>query len=156
MTESGRPPPVLLAAASGGGHWIELLRVRPAFEGWNVVYVSTFDTHASELSSERLRTLPDATRFQKWALVRAAMRALVVVAQERPDAIVTTGSAPMLMLILFGRLFGARTLWIDSIAQSEEMSLSGRIARYVAHKCVVQWPSVTRHKSVEYWGSVIG
>ena len=39
----------VLAIASGGGHWVQLQRLRPAFEGCDVAYVSVFPDYAEEL-----------------------------------------------------------------------------------------------------------
>ena len=148
-------PPRLLAAASGGGHWIELLRLRRAFAGWDVAYVSMFDNYASAVPDTRYYTVPDASRFDKLAFFRVALNAIRIMLKERPDAIVTTGSAPMLWFLLFGRLVGAKTLWIDSIAQTEEMSSSGRIAKKLATIAVAQWPEVARAEGIDCWGAVL-
>jgi UDP-N-acetylglucosamine:LPS N-acetylglucosamine transferase len=150
----GRPPR-LLAAASGGGHWIELLRLKRAFEGWDVAYVSMFDNYVSAVPGARYYTVPDASRFDKLAFFKVAVKALRIILKERPDAIVTTGSAPMLWFLLFGRLIGAKSLWIDSIAQAEEMSSSGRIAKKLATVAVAQWPEVARAERIECWGAVL-
>jgi hypothetical protein len=61
----------------------------------------------------------------------------------------------MLSFIALGRLTGARTLWIDSIANSERMSSSGRLARKLAHQTISQWPEVAASEGVECWGSVL-
>lgn len=147
--------PRLLAVASGGGHWIELLRLQQAFFGWDVAYVSVFEDYVSAVSGARYYTVPDASRFEKLAFVKVFAKAVRVMMRERPDAIITTGSAPMLSFMLLGRLIGARTLWIDSIAQAEQMSLSGRIARYIAHRTVSQWPDVAAAEGVDCWGAVL-
>ena len=34
-------PPKIMAVASAGGHWIQLMRLRKAWDGLPVVYVST-------------------------------------------------------------------------------------------------------------------
>lgn len=148
-------PPRLLAAASGGGHWIELLRLKRAFEGWDVAYVSMFDNYVSAVPGARYYTVPDASRFHKLAFFKVALKALRIILKERPNAIVTTGSAPMLWFLLFGRLIGAKSLWIDSIAQAEEMSSSGRIAKRLASVAVAQWPEVARAEGIECWGGVL-
>ena len=147
--------PRLLAAASGGGHWVELLRIRRAFAGWDVAYVSMFENYVSAVPGARYYTVPDASRFDKLAFFRVALKALRITFKERPDAIVTTGSAPMLWFLLFGRLIGAKSLWIDSIAQAEEMSSSGRIAKKLATATVAQWPEVACAEGVECWGAVL-
>src|SRR4051794_37056332 len=132
----------LLALASGGGHWIELLRLRPAFSAFDVVYVSTIANYAETVSPHRYYTVPDASRLSPRAFLPGSVRAISIIFRERPHAIVTTGSAPMLPFLVLGRLMGARTLWIESIASSEHMSLSGRIAKHLAHACISQWPEV--------------
>ena len=33
-------PRRILAVSSGGGHWVELMRLRPAFEGHDVAFVT--------------------------------------------------------------------------------------------------------------------
>jgi hypothetical protein len=74
--------------------------------------------------------------------------------KERPLAIVTTGSAPMLAFLLIARFMGTKTLWIDCSAQTEEMSLSGKLAKRLAHMAVSQWPDVAEVEGVPCWGSV--
>ena len=147
--------PRLLAAASGGGHWIELLRLRRAFEGWDTAYVSMFDNYTSAVPGARYYTIPDASRLAKSAFMRVALRAAYIMVIERPNAIITTGSAPMLCFLIIARLVGVRTLWIDSIAQAEEMSSSGRLAKRLASCTVSQWPNVAEKESVECWGAVL-
>jgi hypothetical protein len=80
---------------------------------------------------------------------------LIIMVRERPHAIVTTGSAPMLAFVLLGRLMGAKSLWIDSIAQSEELSGSGKAAKTLATQTVSQWPQVARTEGLDCWGSVL-
>lgn len=145
----------VLAIASGGGHWIELMRVRPAFAGHEVAWVSMFDNYASEVPGDRYYVVPDASRFDKLKMLTVFRKALGILWRERPDAIVTTGSFPMLAFLLLGRLMGAKTLWIDSIAQAEEMSSSGKLAKKIAHKTVCQWPEVAQAEGLECWGAVL-
>jgi UDP-N-acetylglucosamine:LPS N-acetylglucosamine transferase len=145
----------LLAIASGGGHWIELLRLRPAFEGWDVAYVSMFDNYTSAIPGARYYTVPDASRFDKLAFPKVLAKALPIMLKERPHAIVTTGSAPMLAFLLIARMMGTKTLWIDSIAQVENISSSGKVARKLATKAVTQWPEVARSEGLDCWGAVL-
>jgi UDP-N-acetylglucosamine:LPS N-acetylglucosamine transferase len=147
--------PKLLALASGGGHWVQLLRLRPAFADFETVYVSMFESYADQLDGARLHIVPDASRFDIKSFAPVFWKALKIIAKERPKAIVTTGSAPMLSFILLGRMIGCRTLWVDSIANSERMSSSGRLARKLAHKVISQWPEVAEKEGVECWGKVI-
>lgn len=145
----------LLAVASGGGHWVQLLRLRPAFEGCEVVFASIQPGSADEVRGHRFYRFRDASRKNKLAFFLVGLRMLWIVLRERPDVIVTTGSAPALLCLAIGRIFGARTLWIDSIANVREMSTSGQKAVRIAHKCVSQWPEVAARYGIEYWGRIL-
>jgi hypothetical protein len=145
----------ILALASGGGHWVQLLRLRPAFADYETVFVSMFESYSDQVGSAAFHVVPDASRFDVKGFGPVFIKALRILLRERPVAIVTTGSAPMLAFILLGRMFNCRTLWIDSIANSERMSSSGRLAKKLAHRCISQWPEVARDEAVDYWGSVL-
>jgi UDP-N-acetylglucosamine:LPS N-acetylglucosamine transferase len=145
----------LLAIASGGGHWIELMRLKPAFAEFETVFVSMFDNYVADLHGQRFYTVPDASRFNLIALLPVLWKSVWILARERPSAVVTTGSAPMLVFILIARLLGIRTLWIDSIANSEHLSSSGRCAKLLAHRCIAQWENVAERERVEFWGRIV-
>ncbi len=134
---------------------MQLQRLRPAFEGFETVYVSMFESYADQVPTSRYYVVPDASRFDVKSFMPVFAKAVFVLLRERPKAIVTTGSAPMLAFILLGRLIGARTLWVDSIANSERMSTSGRVAKRLAHQVVSQWPEVAAREGVPCWGAVV-
>lgn len=150
---TGRPK--LLAIASGGGHWVQLLRLRPAFEGADIVYASVQPDSRDEVPGHRYFQFPDASRKRKHLFPLVVLKMLWIVLRVRPDVIVTTGSAPVLFCLMFGRIFGAHTLWIDSIANVQEMSASGEKARKVAHVCVSQWPDVAAANGIQFWGRTL-
>jgi hypothetical protein len=76
------------------------------------------------------------------------------VLRERPDVVLSTGAAPGFFALLFGRLLGARTIWLDSIANIEELSMSGRMARRHADLWLTQWPHLARPDGPECAGRV--
>lgn len=149
------PPPRLLAIASGGGHWVELMRLAPVFAEYDTAYVSMFDNYRALVNGRPCYVLPDASRFRLITFIPIIWKSLVILLRVRPNAVITTGSAPMLPMLILARLLGIRTLWIDSIANPEMLSTSGKIARSVAHHCVSQWSDVAGRERVEYWGCVL-
>jgi len=53
-------------------------------------------------------------------------------------------------------IWGARVVWVDSIANVDHLSLSGRLVRPFADLTLTQWPALARkYKSVEYVGQVV-
>jgi UDP-N-acetylglucosamine:LPS N-acetylglucosamine transferase len=152
MRENNRK---LLAVSSGGGHWVQLRRVVPAFESFEVVYVTVIDAYRSQVPEHRFYRVNDATRWSKLSLVLLAMRIAWIMARERPDVVVSTGAAPGYFAIFFGRLFRARTVWIDSMANVEDMSMSGaQVGRY-ADLWLTQWPHLAKAFGPHYVGSVL-
>lgn len=86
--------PRVLAVASGGGHWAQLRRLRPAFEGCEVLYVSTDPGFASDVAPARFTSVPDANRWQKARVLWMFARMAWVVVRFRPHTVITTGAAP--------------------------------------------------------------
>ncbi len=146
----------ILAVASGGGHWVELLRLAPAFEGRDVMFVSVSRELAADVPGRPFRAVVDATRWDRLRLVRCACQLLWIVLRERPRVVVSTGAAPGWFALALGRrLVGARTVWLDSVANAERLSLSGERAGKVADLWLTQWPEVAREGGPEYAGSVL-
>ncbi len=145
----------ILAVASGGGHWVQLLRLRPAFAGEHVAYVTVKKAYRAEVGDAPFHVVSDATRWNKVGLVRLALKMAWIVLRERPDVVVTTGAAPGYFAILFGRLLGARTTWIDSMANVDQLSLSGQKAGRLANLWLTQWPALAGADGPSYGGSVI-
>lgn len=144
----------ILAVASGGGHWVQLLRLRPAFSGFNVKYATTKKEYAKDIDAP-LYVVTDANMWQKLKLIRMFLEMALVVMRVRPDIVITTGAAPGFAAILFGRFFGARTIWLDSIANSEKLSNSGMQAKRWADVWLTQWPDLATSDGPEYWGAVL-
>lgn len=145
----------VVAVASGGGHWVELLRVMPAFEGCDVHYVTVNRDYQVDIPDQPLSVISDATRWSRLALLKSALQLLMILLRERPDVVVTTGAAPGYLAIRLGRLLGARTIWLDSIANADELSLSGRMAGQVADLWLTQWPHLAGEGGPQYFGGVL-
>jgi hypothetical protein len=147
--------PKLMAVSSGGGHWVQLRRLTPAFDDFEVVYVTVVDSYRSQVPGSHFHRVPDATRWNKFGLVLLALRTAWVIALERPAVILSTGAAPGYFAILFGRLFGARTIWIDSMANVENLSMSGAKAGRYADLWLTQWPHLAKPFGPHFVGSVL-
>jgi hypothetical protein len=145
------------------------MRLRRAWRGCDVAYLTTDGSYAEALRREaereclpqpRFHLTVSANRWQKLRLVRQSLGVLRVVVKERPAVVVTTGASPGYFAIRCGKLLGARTVWIDSIANAGEMSLAGLKAGKSADEWLTQWEGVSHSTVVDgrrpgYWGSVL-
>jgi UDP-N-acetylglucosamine:LPS N-acetylglucosamine transferase len=146
----------VMAVASGGGHWVELRRLMPAFAGAEVVYVSTEPLADADLAPARYYAVRNVTRKNRLGFAVIVGQIWRVLRAERPELVITTGAAPGLVALLLAKLVcGSRTVWIDTVANSEKMTLSGRLARPVADAWLVQWPHLARPEGPHYWGAVL-
>lgn len=148
-------PKRILAIASGGGHFVQLLRLRPAWAGHEVSYATVHASSAVDVAPASLLVFRDVSRADWWRLPLTLWDIAGILLRVRPQVIVTTGALPPLLALALARPFGVRTLWIDSIANSEILSGSGRHAGKVAGQVVTQWPQLAEEPKVEYWGSVL-
>ncbi len=148
------PPKRILAIASGGGHFVQLLRLRPAWQGHDVTYATVHAASASDVAPARLLTFRDVSRADWWRLPLALWDIAGILLRVRPQVIITTGALPPLLALGLARPFGVRTLWVDSIANSEVLSDSGRHAAKVATQVITQWRDLAI-PSVDHWGSVL-
>jgi len=146
----------VVAISSGGGHWIELLRLRPAFAGHFVMFVTVDEAYRAHVGDAPLRVIHDATRWDRVGLLRCSGQVTRILMEERPDVVVSTGALPGFFGILIGKRFGAKTIWVDSLANVEEMSMSGQKIGPHADLWLTQWPQLARPGGPEYAGNVIG
>lgn len=134
---------------------MQLLRLRPAFADYAVTYACVRLAYADDVPGERFVTYTDATRWDRWRLLKMVLQVSWLLLRLRPDVIITTGAAPGYVAIRLGRLLGARTVWIDSIANVETLSLSG--AKIGAHVdlWLTQWAHLGKPEGPLYKGAVI-
>ena len=144
----------VLAVASGGGHWVQLLRLRSAFAGCEVSYVSTNPEYAGDVEG-RMYTVVDATMWNKLRLLKMFAQVAIIMIRVRPHVVISTGAAPGFAGVVFGRLIGAKTIWIDSIANSETLSQSGKKIGRFAHAWLTQWEHLECENGPKFWGSVL-
>lgn len=150
-----KPASRLLAIASGGGHWAQLCMLRPAFAGYDVRFATTIAGLAEKSGAASSDLLSDCNRNQRWRSVLTAMQVLALLMRHRPDVVVTTGALPGLIAIALAKRLGARTIWIDSIANAEEMSMAGSRARKYADLWVSQWPHVAAASGAKFHGALL-
>jgi UDP-N-acetylglucosamine:LPS N-acetylglucosamine transferase len=144
-------------AASGGGHLSQLLRLAEAWEGYRAFCVTTTDVVSEMLQKYgKVYTVGECNREHPLRVILVLMRCINVILHERPDVVISTGAAVGCIMCFLSKLLGAKVVWVDSIANVERISLSGRMVRHIADLFLVQWPElVEQYSDVEYVGAVI-
>ena len=145
----------VLAVASGGGHWQQLMLLRPAFEGADILYLTTMGGLPEAFGAAPARIVPDCNRNKPLEAARSAAAIAAAIARHRPHVVISTGALPGVIALALGKGMRARTIWVDSVANAEEMSMSGRLARRFADLWMSQWPDVAEASGAGYAGAVL-
>lgn len=162
----------VLAVSNSGGHWVQMMRLRKAWASHNVTYFTTEKEYRDFVISdakERGLAIPafystvPASAWNKLNLIRQLLKVLWVIVYVRPDIIVSTGASIGVFAFKIGKLIGAKTIWVDSIANAENISRSGQIVQNNADIWLTQWEHLSKQgqsdkpaiDKPDYWGSVL-
>ena len=145
----------ILAVSSGGGHWVELVRLAPAFADHDLVLVTVDMAYKGDAGVARFYTVRDVTRWDKWRWPQTVLKLLWILVRERPDVVVSTGALPGYFALRLAKLLGIRTVWLDSIANVEELSMSGKMIGRHADLWLTQWPHLAQEGGPHYRGTVL-
>lgn len=129
--------------------------LRSMLEQFDVLFATTDPALATHEGLDKLLILKDANRDQPLDCLRCLAQAVRIARRVRPDVVISTGALPGLLCLVVGRLLGARTIWLDSMANSETPSLSGKLARRFATLWLTQWEHLAQPGSDEYAGALL-
>lgn len=146
----------VFAVASIGGYWVQLLRIAKALEKeFDVVYMSTHEKCATMVEGRVYYSMNDFSRWDFYKMFPELLHSIYIICKEKPSIVITTGAAPGLVCLFAAKICGIRTVWIDSIANVEHISFSGRIASKFASRIYTQWPSLAGNKVI-FAGNIFG
>ena len=77
-----------------------------------------------------------------WRMAKAYIWALLILARERPDVVLSTGSEIAIPFLWIGKLVGAKTAYVESWCRVRTRSGTGPLVYPVADLFLVQWPEV--------------
>lgn len=150
----------LCVGASSGGHMTELLGLLTTVTRWPIqpsVYVTTREIWAKKLEEKGpTYIVGECDRNKPIKLLITIWKSFWFVMKEKPDVVVTTGSLPIaIVCVLAKKLCKAKIVWIDSVAQLEDLSMSGRLMLKYADLLLTQWPEVAaKYPKAEYVGEL--
>lgn len=146
----------ILAISSPGGHWIQLNKLCNAMEErFDVVYATAGTQYGSQKSNRKIHNIMDASADSKLKLLPLAFQLLIIIAKERPSAIISTGAAPGAVAVLIAKFLPIKTIWVDSIANVAKLSRSGEMVKNHASLVITQWEPLSDGQKIRYRGSVL-
>jgi UDP-N-acetylglucosamine:LPS N-acetylglucosamine transferase len=149
----------LCVGASSGGHMTELAALLELQDRWPVtpsVYVTTMNISLGTFpAGVACYVIGECDRRSPIRALKTLIKSLSISRKERPDVVITTGSLPLAIFSLACKLFGTKIIWIDSVSQVSQISVSGRLVKPFADLFFVQWPELAKaYGDVRYDGEL--
>lgn len=145
----------VLCVSSTGGHFVQLTRIAAGLGSRHLRYVSTGAGDASLLGGAPHEVVRDVSRTSRLSILLCALQLYRIIRRVRPAVVVTTGAAPGYLALRIAKLLGTRTVWIDSVANVEKVSMAGQLARRHSDLFLVQWKHLAEAGEGRYLGSVL-
>jgi beta-1,4-N-acetylglucosaminyltransferase len=141
---------------SSGGHLSHLYMLKPFWENKERFWV-TFDKEDAKslLQGEKMYPCYYPTNRSLKALLKNTRLAIKVLRKEKPDLIISSGAAVAVPFFYLGKLFGAKTIYIEVFDRIDKPTLTGRMVYPIADKFIVQWKEQTKvYKKAINLGSI--
>lgn len=129
---------------SSGGHLTHLYMLKPFWQNKERFWV-TFDKEdaRSLLEGEKMYPCYYPTNRSLKALIINTRLAFKVLKKERPDLIISSGAAVAVPFFYIGKLYGAKTIYIEVFDRIDHSTMTGKMVYPVTDKFIVQWEEMT-------------
>ena len=152
----------VLFISSTGGHLNELLQLSPLFEKYDSYILTEKDKSNENLKQtygERLYFLPYGTRAKLFTYIFKYLflcfKTLYLYAKVRPKVIVTTGTHTAGPICILGKIFGSKIVYIETFANTNRKTATGRLLYPIADLFIVQWEEMLKiYPKAVYGGSI--
>jgi len=155
---------IMWVGASSGGHMTQLLTLLEYSQDWSIkptVFITTNNVMVEKLKRYgEAKNIGECNRKSLIDIIAVMVKSLSIILNinknNKPDVILTTGSLPLAIFCHIARLRGAKIIWIDSIANVDDISMSGKMMRPFVDLFIVQWDELlSKYSNIEYVGEII-
>ena len=141
---------------SSGGHLTHLYMLKPFWNSKDRFWV-TFDKEDANslLENEKVYHCYFPTNRNIKNLIKNTFLAIKVLKKEKPDLIISSGAAVAVPFFYVGKLFKAKTIYLEVFDRIDASTLTGKLIYPVADKFIVQWEEMKKiYKKAENLGSI--
>lgn len=140
----------VLFIASTGGHLNELFQLKPLFKKYDsyIITEKTKSTISLKDKYKNVNYLMYGTKDHKFSYIFKFMynciKSLFLYIKIRPKVIVTTGTHTAVPICYIGKLFRSKIIFIETFANSQTKTLSGKLVYPIADTFIVQWEEMLK------------
>lgn len=130
---------------SSGGHLTHLYLLKDFWEEYDRFWV-TFDKDDanSVLEYEKKYYCYFPTNRNIKNLFKNTILAIKVLKKEKPDLIISSGAAVAVPFFYIGKLFGAKTVYLEVFDRIDSPTVTGKLVKPVTDKFLVQWEELEK------------
>lgn len=152
----------VLFISSTGGHFNELLQLKPIFEQYDYHIITEKDKTNEDLVRQygnKIHFLPYGTRSKILSYIikyfYLCIKTIFLYLKIKPKYIVTTGTHTAGPMCYLGKLFGSKIIYIETFANSNTKTATGRLIYPIADLFIVQWKEMLKlYPKAVYGGSI--
>lgn len=152
----------VLFISSTGGHLTELLQLSPLFEKYDYHIITEKDKvneHLKETYGEKIDFLPYGTRAKLFTYIfkyfYLCIKTVYYYFKLKPKVIVTTGTHTAGPMCILGKIFGSKIIYIETFANTNKKTATGRLLYPIADLFIVQWEEMLKiYPKAVYGGSI--
>jgi beta-1,4-N-acetylglucosaminyltransferase len=139
---SGKRKLKIALVCSHGGHLAETEALWPAFAEHECFLVSYRCERTEKFDLVTRKYLLHNIGASPWRMANAFIKAILILWQEQPDVVLSTGSEIAIPFLWIGGLLGIRTVYVESWCRIHTRSGTGPLVYPVADLFLVQWPAL--------------
>ncbi len=145
-----------VATASAGGHMVELLQLLNYLDFPQVEhFISTHELQRISLEKRATTSIVgECNRKTPFRMIKVFFQTAKLAKKLKPKVVISTGALPSAFFCYHAHRKGADIIWIDSIANVRELSMSGRFVKKFATASFTQWENLADEKTL-YKGSLL-
>lgn len=141
----------VLFISSAGGHLSEMLELKELFSKYDY-YIITEKTKSTDSLKEKYSNkvnyliygTKDHMLTYPFKLIANCFKSLYYYIKIKPEFIITTGAHTAGPMCCLGKIFGSKIIYIESFANIETKTITGRLIYKIADLFIVQWKSMLK------------
>ena len=148
--------------SSTGGHFNEMMQLKKLFDKYDYYIVTEKDDITKgykEKYKEKISYLPYGTRMQIFRYIFIflfmCIKSLYLFIKIRPKVVITTGTHSAVPMCYIAKLFGKKVIFIETFANRNSKTLSGKLVYPIADLFIVQWEEMLKLYPKAVYGGAI-
>lgn len=140
--------------SSSGGHYQQLSMLKPLKKSYDVFIVTESTKYKSDADYYLLQTGMKDWLFPAKTLING-FRTIYIIAKEKPNFVVTTGTMVALPMCILCKAFGKKVIYIETFARVTDCTRAGKLMYKIADLFIYQWEQLAKfYPNGVYGGSI--